>query len=410
MSAAPPLRAFIGGPGKSLFGRMHEPRIQTYRADFVGEVDPEIVVLPCSQPLKFDPSAISLPPRALQRLRDGSAALVFDGSLEGVPHDPAWTDALHGLLRRLGVAAERAAYLTQDRGYRQAYASHLASTGDGPAMHVLNYDYWIKRFFAGYEADGEAIFEQRLQAFHRRPGRRTKRFVSLNWTPRPSKMLFLLSLLRDDLWSRGHISFGGFESLAEHKDRTRASVRRILRGGPFAELIEPMGAELEALEGLGRVALDAPADMTPAAELRSGDAPLPGYQDAWFSAATESEMLDRPSRITEKPFKPLVNFHPILLLGNPGSLPLLRQLGFETFDGGFDEAYDEEADPIARFEMVYRQLVRLCAIDEGEVARLHAAMAERIIFNARWGLTKLPGVLRTQVDRAFVDQLLDAVG
>ncbi len=81
-------------------------------------------------------------------------------------------------------------------------------------------------------------------------------------------------------------------------------------------------------------------------------------------------MWARPARVTEKPFKPLLNFQPLLLFGNPGSLAFLRQLGFQTYPELFDEAYDEETEPRARFEMAYRQLERLSRMDVAPVVIL----------------------------------------
>jgi hypothetical protein len=104
---------------------------------------------------------------------------------------------------------------------------------------------------------------------------------------------------------------------------------------------------------------------------------------------TETEMSRRLHRITEKPLKPLLNLHPFLILGSPGSLQLVRSYGFQTFSGIFDERYDEEEDPRRRFDMVYEQVRRLCALDEAELSRLSDRVSEILIFNACWGLTEL---------------------
>ncbi len=40
--------------------------------------------------------------------------------------------------------------------------------------------------------------------------------------------------------------------------------------------------------------------------------------------------------------------------------------------------------------MVYEQLVRLCAMDEAELARMTRQVSEVLTYNALWGLTELP--------------------
>lgn len=120
----------------------------------------------------------------------------------------------------------------------------------------------------------------------------------------------------------------------------------------------------------------------------------------------ETDVSNRLHRITEKPFKPLLCFHPLIVLGSCDSLRLIREYGFETFPGVFDESYDQEADLRTRFEMVFGQVERLCRMDEAELARLSEAAAEAVVFNAFWGLTRLPALFRDRIDTALVDRLI----
>jgi hypothetical protein len=63
-------------------------------------------------------------------------------------------------------------------------------------------------------------------------------------------------------------------------------------------------------------------------------------------------MRPRLTRVTEKVIKPLLNFHPLLVLGNPGALRLVRAFGFHTFGAIYDESYDDISDVRDRFEAV----------------------------------------------------------
>ncbi len=312
---------------------------------------------------------------------------------------------LHGVLDRLGVHCDRAVYVTQDRGYGAAYGDYCVTTSLRPRLAVLNYDFWIQQFFVGLEADGEGIFERRLVDFERRSAWRSRRFVSLNWIPRPTKVLFLMSLMRDELWDRGHISFGGFEHVRAHNNKDVAQLGKALRNlHGFEDLVAELAPVLPRLIDLGQVALDPLGAPTPAELI--GDAPLPAFADSWFTVVTESEMFDRPCRITEKPFKALVNFQPVILLGNPTSLEFIRDLGFETFPAFFDERYDQELDPRRRFDLVYAQVKALCRTEEADLLRRTAEINERLVHNARWGLTKLPTRFRAEIDAHLVDAII----
>ncbi len=170
----------------------------------------------------------------------------------------------------------------------------------------------------------------------------------------------------------------------------------------FADEAEALAPYADELEAIGPVLFGMDAGE-PSQRLEADE--LPQYGDSWFTVVTESEMFARPHRITEKPLKPLLNLHPFLVLGNPGSLKLLRGYGFETYSDIFDERYDEETDPRRRFDMVYDQVRKLCALDEAELARMTDQVAEILVFNACWGLEELPRRFSDTIAVEVIDQL-----
>lgn len=77
------------------------------------------------------------------------------------------------------------------------------------------------------------------------------------------------------------------------------------------------------------------------------------FNDTYFSLTLESYCdPEKPIFITEKIFKPLAFFHPLLLLGSPRSLEKLKILGFETFENLFNENYDTELDLEKKISMI----------------------------------------------------------
>jgi hypothetical protein len=120
--------------------------------------------------------------------------------------------------------------------------------------------------------------------------------------------------------------------------------------------------------------------------------------------------MEGPRRITEKSLKPLLSFHPFIVLGNAGSLELIRELGFRTFPGYFQEGYDRELDPAVRFEMVVDEVRRLCSLDEAKLKRMEEEVDDILVHNARWGLVEMPVVYRETVDRRLLDEILTVLG
>jgi hypothetical protein len=411
-SRAGVLTVFVGCEGRNLFEEIHDDRIRVVSCGSEAPHETDLVVLPCGRDRRFENVlAKPLPEHLRMRLPDGSVGVVFDASLEAVPHKPDITASLHEVVRRLEVSPLNCVYVTQDRNYEADYRSHCADIGLEPRVAVLNHDYWIWQSLAAFEADGEQVYRHRLHSFRSRPACRARRFISLNRTPRPIKILFLLSLLRDDLWNAGFISFGGFgEPGGTGKPKpTAEQLAQALPG--FQDKVGQLTPMLDVLDGYGRVLLGMERHGWKRLDLSHAGlaADLAEYDESWFTVVTETEMRARPSRITEKVIKPLVNFHPVIVLGNPGALKMIHSFGFATFDEIVDESYDDEWDPRRRFDLAYGEFVRMCRLGDDQLRKIEAAIADKLIFNARWGLTRFPNIYRRQRDVALVNDILSAV-
>lgn len=354
--------------------------------------DPDVLVFPRCEDMDFAKKADLVPERIWRRARDGQTTVVLDSSNEAFRFWRGHAQAMHDFLTARDIDPAHAVHLTEDRLYREDYEPWCAAE-QLAAMRIVVFDAFIGRTLQAVRDNGRQVFEIRLAAYAKRPEHRSRRFVSLNFAARPTKTMFLMRLLRDGLFDRGWISFGGFS--AEGGDAKLGKAKVLKRLGalhgfgeeaatltPYADQLEAMGPVLFGLERSERRGAQRKQ------VIKADD--LAEYADAWFTVVTETEMHPRAHRITEKPFKPLLNFHPFLVLGNPGSLAALRGYGFETCREIFDERYDEEPHPRRRFDMVYEQLVRLCAMDEAELARMTRQVSEVLTYNALWGLTELP--------------------
>ena len=395
--------------GVSLFNSLQDERVRVFWPDEPVTEAPDLVVVTEPHRLIADPGAIGLADAGWERLRSGAAKLVIDSSGEGYPYSPTLFPRLRAALGSAGVEASDYVYITQDRNYRTDYlAARRSGSEYGAEVEVLVQDRYAQYLFSAIRGGGRKYFRQRLLKFAAAGSQRSRRFISLNNKFRPVRLLFLLSLLRDGLWDRGHISVGPLYEFTSHtlskaQIHKRTLALEALR--PISQALLPRIDELEALSpryvGLG--------GATPA---RASDRMMiipsmfEEYGDSWFSAVVETDFSNHLHRITEKPFKPLLCFHPLIVLGSCGSLRLIRDYGFRTFPEMFDETYDDETDPLARFEMVYEQVARLCAVEEAELARRSEAATATMIYNACWGLTQLPALFHDRIDAVLVDHLL----
>lgn len=61
---------------------------------------------------------------------------------------------------------------------------------------------------------------------------------------------------------------------------------------------------------------------------------------------TETVATGQRLHLTEKTFKPIAMGMPFIIVGTRGSLKYLRDYGFKTFDGIWDESYDDATDSV----------------------------------------------------------------
>lgn len=96
------------------------------------------------------------------------------------------------------------------------------------------------------------------------------------------------------------------------------------------------------------------------------DPPFPQrhYEAEWynktnFTVVVETD-IDLPGVfLTEKTFKPIMYGHPFIIYGQPGSLELLKSLGFKTFNNIFDESYDTITDTNERRQKIVEQIQKM---------------------------------------------------
>ena len=385
--------------GRHAFDHPSDPRIQ-----LTFDAWPDVVVLPAAREAVLKTSAELISPRVRERILDRRAVLVLDASGEGPAFTPQLASTIHRLLRDLALPAKCVAYLTQNRDFQTAYVEWCGS-GVRP-VKVVTHDDYLSRFFLDHAENGREIFTERLAAFEARSPEREKRFVCLNYSIRTAKVMLLLAMLRDGLWDEGFISFPGFDATKHVRAVRKPALERDLTTVPG---LEALGAALkpwlDALDAKGASMLGAASG---ARKLKSvaEDSELEEYDHVWFSLINETEVVGT-RRVTEKPFKALANFSPVLMWGNPHSLALLRDFGFETFGGLVDKAYDAEPDPAVRFEMVYGELKRLCAMPQEKLARLERDLAGTLAFNADRALVHMPRVYREEIEPRLLDAVLD---
>lgn len=296
------LKVFLPFPGKTLFENLGHLDLDL-RHDFPPQdLEAGLIVIsfPHSSHSRRVPGAFAALKRSWSdalslTARERRIRIILDVSTEGHPAVSNRLDPVHQGLAELGVRPESAIVVTQDRNYATDYHAYLRARGLKSGLKVLCYDYWIRCFHEKLRRRGPDLLARRLAAFANRPESRGRRFVSLNMSLRPSKVLFLLSLIRDGLWDEGHVSCGGFVRKRGSIARERVSAisadkiwEQIEDLGHFHTLAKELMPYFPQLEAKGQIILgnvrrDPDTGLPRRTPLGSW---LSHYQDAWFTAVT----------------------------------------------------------------------------------------------------------------------------
>lgn len=63
--------------------------------------------------------------------------------------------------------------------------------------------------------------------------------------------------------------------------------------------------------------------------------------------------------LSEKTYRPFYTAQPFIIFGNPGTLRVLKEMGYKTFDKFWDESYDENLPISQRLEKLYKTMIQI---------------------------------------------------
>ena len=202
---------------------------------------------------------------------------------------------------------------------------------------------------------------------------RDSHFLMKIKAPKEHRLKTLIRLIDDGFIGLGDWSFSGrenFSKTGEYKNAVRNLT--LINKERVETLLDKGQHNLKSEENLTFNIINAWTDENYTAHLAS-------YFDICFESFfyDESEVIS----LTEKIFKPIINFQPFIYVATRGSLQILRDLGFKTFEPFIDESYDQELDNDKRLLMAYEQIKRLCLMTKQEIHEWFWKMQDILIHN-----------------------------
>lgn len=124
------------------------------------------------------------------------------------------------------------------------------------------------------------------------------------------------------------------------------------------------------------------------------------YLDSYFNIVTETCFEDGQIFLTEKIIKPLLGLHPFLVVSSPNYLKKLKELGFKTFDGIWDESYDTILDNEDRLIKIFDLITEISEWSLEECEKKYKSVLDICIYNKKhletfWGIDEFDKILNS---------------
>lgn len=303
---------------------------------------------------------------------NGERLFILDCSFEG----PAMTKEC-GEASKLKIAFSnffnccpdaRVIYITQNlkaiREFNEAFGKYNSS--EAVYYNFIVYSYFNRTRFLNSTSDRDKFLE-RLGVF----SSRNSRVLSLNNISKPHRLALVSYLLERFNDEKSYISFLG-------RNLNDSVLKDAIKIAPeYSTIIARLYNEIKEY---GPITSFGEADnINPRNE--SGF-PVELFKNTIFSVITESEFTNgRIQRVTEKTLKTLVCCHDFLMVGNPYTLRLLQDMGFDVTSAFFDTSYDETLNPQLRFELIIKELLKLSSMDCKELEQLRNQSVDQKIKN-----------------------------
>lgn len=326
---------------------------------------------------KFDRNHFveEIPGVILKMLQEQKCFLLLDNSGEG-PSNQEYLKRLHKISEKLDFNPSNIIWVHQNliiSDDYQRWLKPLISQRDEQVMNLYWHSFLV-----------EAVENFQIKEIRNiNTEQREHAFLCLNNIPRPERVLTVLLMKDLGVLENGLVSFR--DKSATDPNTFENSIKVINERFPSFAYLEKYARDFQS-----KLPLELEGKSLSKRELV--DSVNEGlYNQTYFSVITESEMSSgHVLRFTEKVLKPIFNFHPFIVLGNPNTLRLLREMGFKTFDGWIDESYDKILNKEERINALKSEILRLGSMPLTKLHKWYNDQSEILKYNHQHLLNQLP--------------------
>ena len=289
---------------------------------------------------------------AIYHIRTGNTWLLINNVEEGYCDLQEFYTILHKCLNNYLIPPEKVIYSTSNMKLQQEYDEWCKVTGAENKIHILTYPYYEGRSASFFLHNNYMNIVDEKEFNDSSHSQREKYYLCLNRRQHSHRVLTVSYLYDENLLDKGMVSFPDPKKFKESSN----DIYDLTTGD---EIYQTVYEELKSK--LPLVVDTDEFDVNWAYERES----CKFYNDSYFSVVTETDVRPTGMFLSEKIWKPIVNYHPFIVIGNPLTLKYLRYIGYKTFN--IDESYDEINDPYDRILAALEQVKKLCSMSKEEI-------------------------------------------
>jgi len=206
-----------------------------------------------------------------------------------------------------------------------------------------------------------------------KPGKEKLMYLNFNRTTKMHRISLLAELIDKDLFDKGLNSFNlGLSHFAPLSNRN-----------VFNNIIYHYEQNPDVIKKCGILYEKWSQNIDDTTKIQDqGTIPdISLYEKTFCSVVTESILDYNSVFISEKTFKPIIMEHPFMILGSNGILKELKNMGYRTYSGWFNEDYDESYSLKAKIQIIVNCLLHSNAKSTDDLINDRARMKSTALYN-----------------------------
>jgi hypothetical protein len=282
------------------------------------------------------------PGHILHQVRWGKGYILVDISAEAWV-EPGHLNAMHSYFKTNHIPLNKVIYLTGCMNAEQMYDTWLQTQpikDPTDKMKLISFPISQDSLAIYFNVYGPKIPEYDTEKVPE------KLFLSWNRRFREHRIAITLALEHLNLVDRSYISMGKTDP-----ENESVTIERTFNSHLTADFFRFDDECVPRFLNKLPLKLDGETDVNRMCQ-DFDDANRNYYQNSLVSIVTETNFNAREVTLTEKSFKPSKEKHPFILIGAPGTVKALQDMGFKTFSEFWDENYDNIPEPRQRMASI----------------------------------------------------------